>query len=507
MPSSHRSGTPARQPTRWLAHLLVLALVQVALGCDEGASPNATSPGAAVPRRAIGQVGGAPLVLRGTVVTPNGVLRHGYVAIQDGRIIAVSDKPPAIPDADTINTRGIIVPGFVDVHNHIPWNVLPRWSAGRTFTNRNQWRSDAEYLRVVGEPFARLASSHLCDMNAWGELRALVGGTTSSMTTHPVPCIHGLVRNLDYNSGFYGTTELNREHIFNVLDLPPASDPGARAAFVGAAQFFIANPFYEALAIHLAEGTDAAALEEFTFLQSQSLLNPKGVVIHGIPLGASDFQAMAAAGTALVWSPRSNLELYETTANIDAALDAEVEIALAPDWAITGSSNMLDELKVAGRWNRDHLGGRLTDRQLVDMVTSVPARIVGVADDVGEIRVGLRADLLVIGGSHNDPYGAVVAATPAEVQLVFVGGVPLYGDRTLMKRFWEPTDLEEILVLGAPKTLATPAADVVASGIAGRLQAALAAEGTLLAPLTEPLGGSVVHASAWQAGTSPTPYR
>jgi hypothetical protein len=39
---------------------------------------------------------------------------------------------------------------------------------------------------------------------------------------------------------------------------------------------------------------------------------------------------------------------------------------------------MLDELEVATRWNRQHLGGRLTDRQLVDMATSVAAHAVGV---------------------------------------------------------------------------------------------------------------------------------
>ena len=172
----------------------------------------------------------------------------------------------------------------------------------------------------------------------------MVGGTMSTMVTQPQPCIHGLVRNLDFNSEFYGTTELNREHVFNVLDLPPASDPAARAFFVGAARFFIANPFFEALVIHLAEGTDAAAEEEFTFVQSQSLLNPKGVIIHGVSLGAADFQAMALAGTALAWSPRSNLELYGQTANLHAALDAGVDIALGPDWALTGTTQILSQL-------------------------------------------------------------------------------------------------------------------------------------------------------------------
>jgi 5-methylthioadenosine/S-adenosylhomocysteine deaminase len=425
------------------------------------------------------------IVLRGTIITPSGVMKHGYVSIVYGRIASVSDKPPNLPGADTVNTHGIILPGFVDVHNHVVFNVLPRWSPGRLFTNRNQWRTDPERIRLVSEPVNRLEASNFCDMNAWGEFRALVGGTTSLMVTRPQPCIHGLVRNLDFNSGFYGTTELNREHIFNVLDLPSTSNPQARAAFVDAARFFIANPFYEALLIHLAEGTDDAAKEEFTFVQLQSLLNPKGVVIHGIPLGSAHFQAMATNGTALVWSPRSNLELYGQTANVLAALDAGVEIALAPDWAVTGSSNILDELKVAARWNREQLGGRLTDRQLINMVTSTPARIAGVDDHVGALKAGLRADILVINGDHNDPYRAVVDATVADIDLVFIGGVPIYGDRTFMEHFWKRSDLQEINLTGTKKTLATPSANIIVSDIETRLKAALDAEGISLAPLIE----------------------
>jgi len=172
----------------------------------------------------------------------------------------------------------------------VPWNVLPRWRPGRTFTNQTQWADDPAF-RQFRTPFDHLLPSYFCDMNAWGELRALVGGTTSVMATQPFPCIHGLVRNLDFNSGFYGTTELNREHIFNVAGfrLPPPADVAGRAAFVQAARFFIVNPFYEVLAMHVAEGSDALAEEQFTFLQLQSLLNPKGVLIHGISLGASDF--------------------------------------------------------------------------------------------------------------------------------------------------------------------------------------------------------------------------
>lgn len=468
---------------RRLPRTFLFIAAVMAAGCTE---ESVMAPTASLVGTARAPAADGAMVLRGTIITPDGVLKHGYVAIANGRIIGVSDTQPKLADAITLNTEGIILPGFVDVHNHVPWNVLPRWTPSRRYTNQPDWADDPEF-RELRRPIDDLGASMFCDMNAWGELRALVGGTTSIMATKPAPCIHGLVRNLDFNSGFYGTTELDRERVYNAdgFRFPPPSDVSGRTAFVTAARFLIANPFFDAIALHVAEGTDAYAEEQFTFLRSQALLTPKGVLIHGISLGADDFRSMASAGTALVWSPRSNLELYGATADVSAALDAGVEVVLAPDWALTGSSNMLDELKVASRWNRERLGGRLSDRQLVDMVTSVAAHVVGVDDEVGAIRPGLRADLLVIGGDHNDPLRAVIDADPADVRLVLIDGVPLYGERRFLERIWARTELEEIVLPGGAKVLASPAAALGVAGIAARLGTALRAQGTSLAPLAE----------------------
>ena len=429
------------------------------------------------------------VVLRGTVIVPGGVLKHGYVAILNGRIVSVSEKQPAIPGALIVNTDGIIAPGFVDVHNHVRWNVLPRWTPPRLYVNQPDW-ADSEEFAAFRRPLEQIEGTMFCDMNKWGELRALVGGTTAMLATEPRPCIHGLVRNLDYNSGFYGTTELDREHVYNSgFRFPIASDLFGRAQLVGLASFLINNSFYEALVMHVAEGTDAFAREQFTFLESQGLLNPKGVLIHGVPLTLTDLQSMASAGTALVWSPRSNIELYGATANISAALDAGVEIALAPDWALTGSSNMLDELKFAAQWNSEHLGGRLSDRDLVDMVTSNAAHAVGVEDEVGEIRTGLRADLIVISGKADNPLRSIIDGGVTAVQLVLIDGVPLYGAREFMEMFWSRDALEEIRFgFGPKKMLASPAAGFMASEISSRLSPALQAQGSSLAPLSD--GGS-----------------
>jgi hypothetical protein len=146
---------------------------------------------------------------------------------------------------------------------------------------------------------------------------------------------------------------------------------------------------------------------------------------------------------------------------------------------------MLNELKVAAQWNRERLGGRVTDKQLVDMATIAPAHIAGVDDEVGAIRVGLRADLLIINGDHNNPYASVINASAGDVELVFINGVPLYGDKNLMKDFWNKSDLEEVQIADVTKTLANTAANIVIANIEQRLQLALQAEGVSLAPLVE----------------------
>ena len=54
-------------------------------------------------------------VLSGTVVTPDKVILKGWVVIKGGHIDAIVDKAPTGP---SIETGGIIFPGFVDLHNH-----------------------------------------------------------------------------------------------------------------------------------------------------------------------------------------------------------------------------------------------------------------------------------------------------------------------------------------------------------------------------------------------------
>jgi hypothetical protein len=404
--------------------------------------------------------------LQGTVITPDAVIEDGVVVVADARLAAVAKdaKPPAGVVAQKIS--GIIVPGFIDLHNHLTWNVFPRWHPAQKFANRYEWQTTAEYDRVLRIPQGRLIANGLgCKANLFAEVKALVGGATSiagsfiGRTDAERACVAGLVRNLDHSAGF---------------PKPPSSPPcGGEASPIPA---LVANEVFpieatfehlnwlrcelqqgtvKGLLVHLAEGrpNDAAARREFRMLKGQGLVRAGVGIIHGTALTLEDFQAMRDNGAGLVWSPRSNDELYGGTTNILAAQAEGVMIAIGPDWSPTGSGGMLQELEYAA----SHHSG-ITAKQYVAMATSTAAKIVRLDDRIGSLAAGKMADLVVIRSRGGAAYDTVVTATPADILLVAVGGIPLYGDPGIMAALLPGKKLESLTVCGSEKKLFLEAA-------------------------------------------------
>ena len=212
-----------------------------------------------------------------------------------------------------------------------------------------------------------------------------------------------------------------------------------------------------AYAIHIAEGKNATARNEFTTLGNRAgkcLLAKQTTIIHGNALSAAEFTTMGENGMRLVWSPKSNLFLYNQTTDIKLAIESGVKtIAIAPDWALGGSVNMLDELRVARKVSDDNWAGLLSTQRLFEMGTIEAARALGVDDVLGSLEVGKRADVVIVNGDAARPYEALLAAAPAQVGLVMVGGRVLYGDRSLKAVGNNAPACEEMQICGASKFL------------------------------------------------------
>jgi 5-methylthioadenosine/S-adenosylhomocysteine deaminase len=415
-----------------------------------------------------GHVAAMDFTIAGTVMTPTGVVTDGALAVTGQTIGAVGPATSVSTAASAIKVSdAIILPGFIDLHNHLTWNVLPRWLPGRKFTSRYEWQDSPEYDRMLVAPHNVALDAASCESEIYAEIKALTGGATSTLGSifnkdHPEysDCAKGLVRNLDLASGLdFKKPDANDgcgapQPISDVVDneVFPLEMPHGRMDYLLCE---LGTGSLRSLVIHLSEGAsaDSSAHREFTMLDKAHLLKPGMVIVHGTALRDADFVSMKKNGVGLVWSPRSNDELYGSTTNIGAASLARVPIAIAPDWSPSGSAGMLQEIGYA--WRRYPA---IDSEDLIKMATSVPAQIARLDASIGDLSVGKKADFVVVKAkpdpkARNPVFDPVVKATPADILLVVVGGEPLYGDPALMKQLQAGAMLDDMTVCGAPKKL------------------------------------------------------
>jgi len=409
-------------------------------------TPDMVGPAACVP------VAGDPglVRLRGTVFTGEALIPDGEVFISRSSqsILCVGVDCSTHPDAagaTVLCTDGVITPGIIDPHNHVQYDHLPRWKHTQLFKDRYEWQVDNGY-KAFKAPQVETDGKAGCEAMKHGELRLLVGGTTSVQgTKNPGACINILVRDIDSSASASGLPGAPiKDSIPKIANLS-AADAKAIAENLAGGKI-------RAFVAHIAEGVNEAALAEWTALKDKGLAVAGTSLIHANGLDGAALAEAAAAGVDLIWSPQSNLDLYGQTALIPTAVNLGMNIAIGPDWTLSGSMTPIEELKCARQLSQKRYGGLLTDEQLVQMVTINAARSLGLDDLIGRLASGLLADVAVFAGDRSKPFDAVISSRPETVRLVFVAGQALYGDQDLMTQVGDG-DCEDYSACGVAKRL------------------------------------------------------
>jgi 5-methylthioadenosine/S-adenosylhomocysteine deaminase len=379
-------------------------------------------------------------VIRGTIVTPDTVL-VGEVVIEGDTISCVAADCTDPEDASIFTvTKGYIYPGFVDAHNHVAYNVLPKWTPPKLYVNRGQWQRAKAYTEFKA-PYSQLKDRDklFCEMVKWGEIKALISGITAVQGTSPGSvCVRTLVRNVE-NQNELGTPRgYLRTFILDIRSFDDTVDWNVTKAFV----------------VHIAEGlpTDSVSLREFQTLKQKGLLRAETAIIHGTAFGDAEFAEMGAAGTKLIWSPQSNRVLYGQTTQIPLALRHGVSVSIGVDWNPSGSDDLFDELRVAADFNEEQFGGVIKDKDWIRMITVNPAKALALDGFVGRLAPGLKADLTVLRAQNDDPYRSLLANHKQDVEMVWVGGELLYGRESLVQRF-KPNQCEPLDANGSKKRI------------------------------------------------------
>ncbi len=462
---------------RSLARYSLFALVLA--GCSSSSAPAANAPSDAgddgAPSSAdaspaasvctVASTGSAGVAIQGRLLAPSGPVDGEVLIDATGKIACVAAScasSAGYAQATRLSCpNGVIAPGFVNAHDHTDYDVGKPVSDGTTrYGHRNDWRRGTNGFPQLKTP------SPTSDPNllAAAELRFVMGGATSIVGSGGT---QGFLRNLaSYKNPGWMEGLTGKTVYFDTFPLGDSSGveltSGCAYPSIRSASSAFSDGNY---APHIAEGVSLAAENELLCLtqSSNDLVQARTAVIHAVGLNAKDVDVVAKAQAKVIWSPRSNIDLYGNTASVTVIKNAGVTMALGTDWLPSGSMNMLRELKCADALNQRYFASAFTDQELVAMATHGSAVAAGFDAQIGDLAVGLQGDVVVYDGGIGKDYRAVIDAGDEDVRLVLRGGKALYGDAAIVTAL--ASGCAALDVCGVPKSVCVDVPGVTLASI------------------------------------------
>ena len=390
-------------------------------------------------------------LLQGTVLAGDDVYENGAVLLDDrgtNKLIECTGcdcaQESAAAEATVVSCPdAVISPGLINPHDHLTYaEGRPQLHEGERYDHRNDWRlgvRDSTELNTT----PRTGGSR--EVVLWGEMRMLMGGATSIAGSTGFTDASGLLRNMDQPFDTEGLEDIDVD--YRTFPLGDAGFSGFPTSGCGYPNMDSESRVEDGIYLpHIAEGVDAAAQNEIHCLLGDGgprLITENTSLMHGIAANARDIAQIADRNAKLVWSARTNIDLYGETARAPLYDRFGVTIALGTDWSTSGSMNMLRELQCVDQLNTDYYDSYFSDKQLWEMATINGAIALGAGDQVGVIEEGYVGDITLFDASERDAYRAVLEADIDEVIMVMRGGEPLYGDATLIEDLVDANDAEQ----------------------------------------------------------------
>jgi cytosine/adenosine deaminase-related metal-dependent hydrolase len=400
-------------------------------------------------------------------------IKGGDVLVRDGVIEAVG-MLLYDDDAQIIDGRGCVVtPGLVNTHHHL-FQTLTRAVPGAQDALLFGW------LQRLYPIWARFTPDHMRTSAMVGLAELAFSGcslTSDHLYLYPngsrledtidaakqvgirLHATRGAMSIGESDGGLPPDSLVEREgDILNdclrVIDAFHDPNPGAmiRVGVAPCSPFSVSRDLMREAAIlardkgvmmhtHLAENDEdiAYSLEKFDcrpgqYAQDLGWTGPDVWHAHCVKLDVSEIELFAQTGTGVAHCPCSNCRLGSGIAPVRAMRDAGVNVGLGVDGSASNdASNLISEARQAMLLQRVMNGAdKMSPREALEMATRGGAKVLG-RDDVGQIAVGMRADLAVWDVSDIESAGswdpvALLLAGPTQVKHLFVEGKPVVKD-------------------------------------------------------------------------------
>lgn len=408
------------------------------------------------------------VIRKGYVMTMDksmGDIANGDIHVKNGRIISVGANLPGARVTD-IDARGMIaLPGFVDTHWHM-WNTLLRCMSGE--------RAEYGYFRTsagLGRSFeaddiyqgTRLACAEAIQSGittvhdwchnvrgfAWAEagLQALRDSGLRARYSYGYRQGHSNEETIDLSGLERMNAEWQKYANGGLISLGMAwrgtagSDPSIRVPLrVYGKEIDTARRLEIPVTVHACGPPWAAG--QVHAIAEQGLLANDLQVIHANSASVKEIEELAKADAPVSISPFTELQIGYGFPRTSELLAAGIRTGLSVDTTVlSGNADFSGIMKVTQAVENGEAKNefQLTARRVLELATIDGARSMGMESEVGSIKAGKRADIILFSirepnlGVFADPARMLVsAAQPANIDTVIVDGRILKRDGKLL---------------------------------------------------------------------------
>jgi 5-methylthioadenosine/S-adenosylhomocysteine deaminase len=393
---------------------------------------------------------------------------RGYILIENDRIAAVGDMAD-LPANRTYDqsidcSNKLVMPGLVNAHTHTPMTLFRGLAEGVSLFTLDGWYNSIRVLELVMTADMVPAAVEV----ACAEM--LRTGTTTFADQYfymdqvvPVVAKSGLRAALAYGVVELGdpvarARELARVDAF-LEDM--GQQPDRLHGWVGPHAFFVDNTpesmqaerilaqkYNTGLHIHLSTDSeeDVYCQQHFRVsairkMRDMGMLERPILAAHSITIPPEDWPTLAASPFSAVTCPSACMRAGAEAAPVVGMRAAGINVALGTDNVCNNNDyDLFIQMRVLALLAsfREKRPGALPARDVLDIATAGGAKALGLADDIGDLTPGKKADLIVLDRSgigwtplpSNDPFTALVySLNGLQVTETMVDGQWLLRDR------------------------------------------------------------------------------
>jgi 5-methylthioadenosine/S-adenosylhomocysteine deaminase len=413
------------------------------------------------------------LIRNATIVTMNDVLDivEGAVSVRDGRIVSVGAEPDAVHDRVIDARGGYLLPGFIQTHVHLCQTLFRGYADDMPlleWLRRRVWPMEAAHTPQTLRASTRLAAAEL-----------LLSGTTSALTmetVHDTDVVFEALEQIGLRavvgkcmmdsdqqvpSRLQERTQASIDESVALRQRWDGRGNGRlRAAFAPRFAVSCSRELLEAVAdlssrdrvivhTHASENRDeidvvrrlSGGMSNLEYLADTGLATPHLCTAHCVWVNEREQALIAERDVKVMHCPSSNLKLGSGLAPVTEMRARGISVSLGADGAACNNRlDMFEEMRLAATIQAVRLHpGALTARDALWMATREGARALGLADEIGSVEPGKRADLVLIERDRAhlapdpDPWSTLVyAARGTDVRLTMVDGEVLVNDFALV---------------------------------------------------------------------------